>query len=230
MTKDSKRFLATVVTGVASIVLAVLCVKQCNDKKDAIYERDLARDVASVIEDRKEQNIALKDSLQQSRGVVDSLSNVIAARDDEVLQLRDALETTKKNLDDCANNKKKATSKKSVNRNTTSKKTVSANNQPKTIVKQNIDACQGAAQSATATSECGNAPVTVVVQNKCATSTPNANATGVTLGNGAHDNTVNINNGTINNYYGQIDTVKAAKKKVQYVVGECYTGRVVRCK
>jgi hypothetical protein len=40
----------------------------------------------------------------------------------------------------------------------------------------------------------------------------------VTLGCGAHDNTVNVNNGIVNNFYGVVDTVKTCAAATQTVV------------
>lgn len=221
MRTNTTRIFATVATGIVGVALAVFGVKQCSDKKTALYERDVAKDTATVLEDRKEKNIALTDSLQQSRSVVDSLTKVVAARDDEVLQLRDALEVATKNLNDCESNKKKATTKKSAKRSTTTKTKSDA--KPTTIVKQNVGVCKGAGEKSTKVQGDANVPATVVEQNT--TPATNANATGVTIGNGSHSNTVNINNGTINNYYAPVDTVKkkCASASQTIIVKRVYT-------
>ena len=221
MRSDTKKVLVTATVGVVGmLVLAFLCVKQCSDKKEARFERDVAEDKATVIEDRKERNDMLKDSLETSRGVVDSLSNVIAARDDEVLQLRDALELSKKNLENCEASKrvaKKKTTSKKVAKKEPAKTTCSTPVVSATVV-QNAQECDQKQET------------TVCPEQVKATSPANANAVNATVGNCSNGNNININNGTINNYYGVVDTVRNAKKIVTYTVDKCYTGRVVRCK
>lgn len=50
MKPKTKRFLVRTATGVAALVLVLLCIKQCNDKKTAVAERDAARKELNVAE------------------------------------------------------------------------------------------------------------------------------------------------------------------------------------
>jgi len=52
--------------------------------------------------------------------------------------------------------------------------------------------------------------------------------TNVNFGCGAHDNTVNVNNGTVNNYYGA--AAEAATKTARVQRASCVTNQVVRCR
>ena len=243
MRTSTRRTLVTATTGIIGIGLAVFGIKQCNDKKEMEFERDVANDKATVVEDRREQNIALQDSLQQSRSAVDSLTKVVAVRDDEVLQLRDALELVKKDLSDCEGNKKVAKSttakKKTAGKKTAKKAQAKAIcNTPvatmpggtkvsATIVQvpqgcdQPVVVCDEAADKVPV---CDKQPEVVVKAEQVkATSPANANAVNATVGNHSNNNNININinNGTINNYYAPVDTVK--KKIVYYRVRGCYT-------
>ena len=224
MRTDAKKVFVTASAGVIGmLVLGFLCVKQCNDKNDAILERDVAKDQATLIADRKEENIALQDSLKTSRGVVDSLNKVVAARDDEVLKLRDALDLSKKSLDDCEKNKK-------VAKNTTTKKKTAGKKSVKKAPAKKICNTPGAsAVIATATKDCDKKEdVVVCTEQVKATSPANANAVNATVGNNYNNINININNGTINNYYAPVDTVK--KYDGQRRVIRVYGTRKVLCR
>ena len=217
MKKETKNILVATTAGVAALVLVLFGVKQCSDKKDARSDLEQARIEAentSKRADMLENNAAkLADFADSTQNVCDDLRKEIAVRDSTIAELRDSLSVTSKQLDSCLNckqNNKKRTAKKSATARPARTSTTVA-----------VKPVQNATPVA------GETTTTVIVPEDANKA---INATGVTIGSGAHDNTVNINNGTINNYYTPVDTVKKDVKKVTVQRVKCVTDEIVRCK
>lgn len=192
---ETKRTLTGLAAGVVAVVLTLLCVKQCNDKNVAREERDAAMEDAFTAETRAQENAIaledLRDSLANSRSAVDTLTKQNRALADSLADCR------KQNQNDgvkpCVPCKAKAAKAKSKPAKTKPATTKPAATKP-------------------ATTPCK--PATT----KPATTATGATTTNVTLGCGAHDNTFNVNNGVVNNFYGVVDTVKTCAAATQTVV------------
>lgn len=220
MQAQTKRILGIAGSGLVGALLVFLCVKQCSNNNNIKAERDAARAEATIEKGRAAAIDATRDSLQQSRHAVDSLTKVVASRDGEILQLHDALKLANKNLSDCKSNKKaaakKSAKKKPVKQASAKKPPV--NNNPSVCIKQGGETEEGK----------DTKPLVHVDQTKDAKSGNTQNATVVIIGNESDNNNININNGTVNNYY--IDTLKNANKKVRLQRVKCVTNEVVRCR
>ena len=218
MKKETKRDLVRGLTAVAFLLLAVACLKQCKDKnayrdlceKQVVDFDEVSKIVQREMDKTAEKTIELKDardSLKSANDEIDGLKDTLVVRDSLVAGLRDSLNTVNKDLTDCRNGKKVI--KKS-------KKACPTCPTKKPVVKAPVKPC---------------APKAVNVAKPCtpvASQNANAATTNVAFGCGSHDNTVNINNGTVNNYYGEAADTAKKVSKLQYV--SCYTNKVVRCR
>lgn len=193
MRSDTKRILTVTAASVVAVILTLLCVKQCNGKKTAIAERDAARKEAannSVIAGKN--TIALEealDSLIAARRAADSLAG-------ENRVLTDSLIVVNKKLEDCENCKPCAR-RSSNNASRTTRPSRASTSRTSTTVTTRSSGTSTTTSVATRTDN----SATVTTSEK-------PSATAVTIGSGAHDNVVTVNNGTVNNFYAPVDTVK----------------------
>lgn len=215
MRSDTKRILTGMAASVVAVVLTLLCVRQCDDKNEARKELDEARTEAIKNANRANDNeIKLEEAIEDLRaaeGVADSLAI-------ENRALTDSLGVVNQKLADCE--KCKPCARRSSKTTRTARSSRAATTAATTTV---ATRSSGTSTTTSVAAQQTDDSATVTTSEKPA-------ATAVTIGSGAHDNVVTVNNGTINNYYGTNDTAKAAQAAANRVVGECYTGRVVRCR
>lgn len=206
MTKKTRNILVHTGAGVAALLLVVFGVKQCSDKNDARSDLDAVRaEAESITNNCNEMALtyeqALKDYAGRAQVVVDSLANELVVRDSTIAVLRDSLDVTAKKLDDCLNCKKN------------NKKRPAAAKKPVAAKKTAAKTCTTVKTVANAGNCADSTTMTTVEVSK-----PVTNATGVSIGSGAQNNHVNINNGTVNNYYAPVDTMKKCASASQTVV------------
>lgn len=205
MRSGTKKFLIFGAASVAAIALLLLSAKQCCNKRVAETEQNLKRaeteaDAAIAIAHKNEIDL-----IAARDSLADSMHAVDSLANEAALR-----DTTIAHLRDSLN---------------------ACQNRRCGVKKSARKPGRKPAKSATGASVTASTVVAAPKDTTVNASVPAvAGANAVAIGGGAHDNTVNINNGTINNYYGVVDTVRNAKKIVTYTVDKCYTGRVVRCK
>ena len=210
MKKEEKRFLVRFATGAVVVILALACMKQCREKRIAIIERDQVTNIADSIGKRAAMDAgelqSTRDSLDCAYDQIYDLEDTLVVRDSLINQLRDSLNTVNKNLDDCRNSKKTVKKAKSAK-----KPCVPCESKKQVVKKTTTDTAKPCPQTA-ADAKQNAKPET----------------TNVNFGCGAHDNTVNVNNGTVNNYYGA--AAEAATKTARVQRASCVTNQVVRCR
>ena len=200
MKKETKNILAGCSAGIVAVVLTVFGVSQCSGKKAARTELDSVR---TEIDNAKIRANNAEEALLDAR---DSLSYYMYQNEDlkDQIAIRDtALTEMAKNLENCGKGKKRTTPTKRTPRPTTPASKPGAT----TVVTVN---------TAPAKTQ-DTIPATVVTVATPDDKTP-INANGVTIGENAHHNNVNINNGTVNNYYVPVDTVKKYAAASQTIV------------
>lgn len=194
MSKRATNILVRCGTGIIAVALTIFAVSQCSGKKNARAELDAAR--TEVEKNKARANKAeealfdIRDSLSYFQYQNEDLKNQIAVIDSAYA----------KALEDC--NKGKA---KPARRNTMPASKPAATKPATTVV--NVNTTPAAPAKPVNTT-----PATTTVTVTTPDETP-INATGVTIGDNAHHNIVNINNGTIN----YVDTTKkyaAAKQTI----------------
>lgn len=222
MKPETKRFLTGASATLVAVVLTILCVKQCNDKNDARTERDAARREMSKIADRANENATeleeLREDLKDAYNVADSLAN-------ENCALTDSLAILNQKLNDCESSKQQGgQSGNGCGCNGAS----GARHTRPSGTRTNPARTRPARTSTTVTTHSSGANTTTSVSTSSGTNTvttttntnttPTTVATGVTIGSGAHDNNVTVNNNTVNNYSAPVDAPKTQSASASQTV------------
>jgi len=198
MSKRATNILVRCGTGIIAVALTIFGVSQCSGKKNARAELDAAR---TEVEKNKARANKAEEALFDTR---DSLSYFQYQNEDLKNQIAVIDSTYAKALEDC--NKGKAKPKPAKRNTTPARRNTTPASKPATTVVNVATTPAAPAKPANTT------PVTTTVTVTTPDETP-INATGVTIGDNAHHNIVNINNGTIN----YVDTTKryaAAKQTI----------------
>ena len=201
MKREARSILVRCSAGVVAIALVVFGVSQCSGKKAARTELDSVRTEIEKSKTRadnaEEALLDARDSVSYYQYQFEDLKDQIAVRDTALTEMA-------KNLENCGKGKKRTTSTKRTPRTTRPASKQAAT----TVVTVNTAPAKTNTQN--------TAPATVVTVT-APEATP-INANGVTIDENAHHNNVNINNGTVNNYYAPVDTVKKYAAASQTIV------------
>lgn len=199
----NKKYLAYAGAGVVAVIMLATCVVQCNGKNQA---RDELRATQDVLDKQKQRVADLEDEKEKlaqeseqnksaSLRLLQERNAQISDLNDSIDALRDSLTIVAEQLHDCQNSKKKVVK--------TNKKVQKPSPATKQTPRENCPRANDGAHVSNRDTVVVREPAKTIVKD---------DQNVITIGGNAQNNTVNVNNGVINNYYGSPvarDTVAA---------------------
>ncbi|MDE6571137.1 MAG: hypothetical protein K2L95_02890 [Alphaproteobacteria bacterium] len=217
MPKMDKTTWGRIGAGAVVAILLATAVVQCNSKQDARAKCAVA---SATVNDLMAQKDSLARIINAQAGLLDdcsdaadslalkndALADSVVVLNDSIVVLNDSIAQLTADLTDCRGRKKAAPAKKPVTQKPATQKPV---------VRKPAAKAPATPRPADTVYVVREVPVPAMPVAPAVPAVPVQDNSGVIIqGNGQNNGTININNGTINNYHQAADTLRRTQTKI----------------